>query len=109
MTRRADGTLVIALWNYVSPGESGVPTTISLRLPREAVSARVLRLDAEHGDAGGEYARMGSPRYPTSAQLHALISASALPPPEDLAIRNELAAVSLPPNGLATVEVTMRR
>ena len=109
VTRRTDGTLVIALWNYVSPGESGVPTTISLRLPHEAVSARVLRLDAEHGDAGGEYARMGSPRYPTSAQLHTLISASALPPPEDLAIRNELAMVSLPPNGLATVEVTMRR
>jgi xylan 1,4-beta-xylosidase len=69
----------------------------------------MLRLDAEHGDAGGEYARMGSPRYPTSAQLHALIGASALPPPEDLAIRNEHAMVSLPPNGLATVEVTMRR
>jgi xylan 1,4-beta-xylosidase len=109
VTRRTDGTLVIALWNYVSPRESGVPTTISLRLPHEAVSARVLRLDAEHGDAGGEYARMGSPRYPTSAQLHALISASALPPPEDLVIRNERTAVSLPPNGLATVEVTLKR
>jgi xylan 1,4-beta-xylosidase len=109
VTRRTDGALVIALWNYVAPGESGVPTTISLRLPHEAVSARVLRLDAEHGDAGGEYARMGSPRYPTSAQLHTLTSASALPPAEDLVIRNERAAVSLPPNGLATVEVTLKR
>ncbi|MDP9008789.1 MAG: glycosyl hydrolase family 39 [Pseudomonadota bacterium] len=109
VTQRADGTLVIALWNYAPPGENGVPTTISLRLPHAAVSARLLRLDADHGDAGGEYARMGSPQYPTAAQLHALTEASALPASEDLAIENERVSVSLPPNGLATVEVTLRR
>src|SRR6202040_878692 len=65
VTRRTDGTFVIALWNYASPGSSGPPTTMTLRLPRGAVSARVLRLDADHGDAGGEYVRMGSPKYPT--------------------------------------------
>jgi len=32
VTRRADGTLVIALWNYVAPGRSGAPITISLQL-----------------------------------------------------------------------------
>jgi len=109
VTRRADGTLVIALWNYAPPGESGLPTTISLRLPHDTVSARVLRLDADHGDAGAEYARMGSPQYPTPAQLNALINASALPAAEDLPIKNERVSVSLPPNGLATVEVILKR
>jgi xylan 1,4-beta-xylosidase len=109
VTRRTDGTLMIALWNYTPPGESGLPTTISLRLPHDTVSARVLRLDADHGDAGGEYARMGSPQYPTPAQLHALISASALPAAQDLPIKNERVSVSLPPNGLATVEVILKR
>jgi xylan 1,4-beta-xylosidase len=109
VTRRHDGTLVIALWNYASPGASGPPATMTLRLPGSAVSARVLRLDADHGDAEGEYARMGSPQYPTPAQLQALINAAALPAAEDLPIKDERVSVILPPHGLATVEVTLMR
>jgi xylan 1,4-beta-xylosidase len=109
VTRRADGTLVIALWNYASSGASGSPATMALRLPDSAVSARVLRLDADHGDAGGEYARMGSPQYPTPAQLQALIKAAALPAAEDLPINDRRVSVILPPQGLATVEVTLMR
>jgi xylan 1,4-beta-xylosidase len=108
VTRRTDGSLVIALWNYVSVGETGLPATIVLRLPHAALSARVLRLDADHGDAGGEYARMGSPQYPTPAQLDLLIKASALPAAEELAIVGDRVSVTLPPNGLATVEVMSR-
>jgi xylan 1,4-beta-xylosidase len=106
VTRRADGTFVIALWNYVAPGRSGGPTTISMRLPHvSARSARVLRLDADHGDVGGAYARMGSPTYPTRAQLDQLLEASALPPPEAAAIVDERLSIMLPAHGLATVEV----
>jgi xylan 1,4-beta-xylosidase len=108
ITRRTDGTLVIALWNYTPPRTGGLPTTMTLRLPDRAVSARVLRLDADHGDAGGEYARMGSPQYPTPAQLQTLISAAALPAAEELPIRDGRASVVLPPDGLATVEISMR-
>jgi len=106
VTRRPDGSLVIAVWNYVPPGHDALPTTIVLALPHEARTARVLRLDADHGDAGGAYIRMGSPQYPTRSQLDALINASALAAPEDLAIANERVSVTLPANGLATVEVT---
>jgi xylan 1,4-beta-xylosidase len=105
VTRRMDGSLVIALWNLVSPGQDASPATIVLALPREARAARVLRLDADHGDAGGAYARMGSPQYPTPAQLDALIKASALTAPESLAIVNQRVSVVLPADGLATVEV----
>jgi xylan 1,4-beta-xylosidase len=106
VTRRADGTLVIALWNYVAPGRSGGPSTISLRLPHVAArSARVLRLDADHGDAGGAYALMGSPTYPTPAQLKQLLEASALPPAEEAEIVGESLSITLPARGLATLEV----
>jgi xylan 1,4-beta-xylosidase len=108
VTRRADGSLVIALWNYLSPGQNGLPTTIVLSLPHEARSARVTRLDADHGDARSTYARMGSPQYPTHSQLDELITASALTAPEDLAIVNDRVSVTLPVNGLATVEVLLR-
>jgi xylan 1,4-beta-xylosidase len=106
VTRRADGTFVIALWNYVAPGRSGGPTRISLRLPHVAArSARVLRLDADHGDVGGAYALMGSPTYPTPAQLKQLLEASALPPAEEAEIVGERLSITLPARGLATVEV----
>jgi xylan 1,4-beta-xylosidase len=105
VTRRTDGSLVIALWNYVAPGQSALPTTIVLRLPQAVRAARVVRLDADHGDAGGAYAGMGSPQYPTPPQLDALINAAALTAPEDLAIVNQRVSVTLPADGLATVEV----
>jgi xylan 1,4-beta-xylosidase len=69
----------------------------------------VLRLDADHGDVASEYRRMGSPPYPTRAQLAELIKASALPPPQELAVVNERVSVTLPPNGLATVQFTPGR
>jgi len=107
VTRRADGTFVIALWNYVAPGRTGAPSTISLRLRDVAArSARVLRLDAEHGDVSGAYQRMGSPAYPTPEQLEQLVKASALPAPEELPIVDQRLSITLPAQGLATIEVS---
>jgi xylan 1,4-beta-xylosidase len=106
VTQRADGSFVIALWNYVPPGGSGAPITISLRFPHVAArSARVLRLDASHGDVGGAYRRMGLPTYPTPVQLEQLVKASTLPAPEEMPIVDERLSIMLPASGLATVEV----
>jgi xylan 1,4-beta-xylosidase len=105
ITRRADGSFVIALWNYVSPGENGPPITIVLRLPQDAQTVRLQRLDESHGDVRREYIRMGSPQYPTREQLEALRSGAALAAPEKLSIVNDQVSVTLPANGLATAEV----
>jgi xylan 1,4-beta-xylosidase len=106
VTRRADGTLVIALWNYVPPEQKGgAPITLSLKLPNDSRSAHLIRVDAEHGDIHAEYARMDSPPYPTREQLGALMVASALPPAEVLSVANQQVSVTLPPNGLAILEV----
>jgi xylan 1,4-beta-xylosidase len=106
VTRRADGSFVIALWNYVPPGGSGAPITMSLQLRHLAArSARVRRLDAESGDVSGAYRRMGSPTYPTPAQLQQLFKASTLPAPQEVPIVDDRLSIILPPHGLATVEV----
>jgi xylan 1,4-beta-xylosidase len=99
---------VIALWNYVSPGAEGAPITLALRFPDGARTIRLQRLDASHGDVRGEYAQMGSPQYPTREQLEALRSSSALGAPEELSIVNHQVSITLPPNGLATAEVSLR-
>ena len=106
VTRRSDGSLVIALWNYADPGRGGTPSTTSLHLQHiSARSARLLRLDADHGDVGGEYLRMGSPTYPTRAQLAQLIKSAQLPPAAAVPIRNNRLSVTLPPHGLAILEL----
>ncbi len=106
VTRRMDGSFVIALWNYVAPGRNGAPTTISLWLrDTGAHSAQVLRLDAENGDVSGAYQRMGAPAFPTPAQLEQLLRASALTAPEEVPIVDERLSITLPPKALATVEV----
>ena len=123
VTRRSDGAFVIALWNYVPPAEkgpsitgpsitdpsiAGPPITITLRLPPGARAVRLRRLDAAHGDVHREYARMGSPQYPTQGQLEVLKSGAALAPAEELPIVNERVSITLPPDGLATAEVLLR-
>ena len=107
VTRRTDGAFVIALWNYVFPGDNASPITIALRLPQDARTVRLQRLDESHGDVRGEYIRMGSPQYPTRGQLEALRSDAALAAPEELSIVNDQVSITLPANGLATVEVLL--
>jgi len=69
---------------------------------------RLRRLDATHGDARSEYARLGSPQYPTPQQLEALKAGAALAAAEELPIVNERVSITLPPDGLATAEVLLR-
>src|SRR5277367_6513045 len=74
VTRRKDGTLVIALWNLVEPGATGPDKGFHLDFrgvaPQAAIT--VSRVDAKHGDTLAAYKQMGSPRYPTRIQIKQL-------------------------------------
>ena len=70
-----------------------------------AHSAQILRLDADNGDVSGAYRNMGSPTYPTPAQLEQLLKASTLAEPQQVPIVDERISITLPPFGMATVEV----
>ncbi|HEX3603209.1 MAG TPA: hypothetical protein VHU43_03900 [Steroidobacteraceae bacterium] len=106
VTRRTDGTLVIALWNYVAPGVAGTSSEMVLRLPGlSARSAKITRLDADHGDVHSEYARLGSPLNPSRAQLDLLARAAVLPASSNAPIPEQRLSITLPPNGLDIVEI----
>jgi xylan 1,4-beta-xylosidase len=107
VTRRKDGTLVIAAWNYVAPGATGPEKTIDLDLKSVADGARatVRRVDAQHGDTLDAWKKMGSPSFPTLEQIEALRKASQIGPPEVHTIRGGRMALKLPSMGLAVVEV----
>ena len=106
-TRRADGAIVIALWNTPVIGGGGEPKEVVLQLNslKGRQRATVYRVDADHGSLLKTYASMGSPAYPTPAQILTLRQASQLPTPETFAIRNGQIALRLAPDALVLIEV----
>ncbi|HEX7917448.1 GH39 family glycosyl hydrolase [Rudaea sp.] len=115
-TRNKDGSLVLALWNYAPSGldqaadkadkAKSAPVTLTLKLRNsKATSAQVSRVDREHGDLRPAYEKMGSPRYPTPVQQKELRKAAELPAPESIAIKDGTLTITLPPQGLAVVEI----
>ena len=106
-TRRSDGTLVIAAWNLVEPRVDGKSKTIAIDLKGigENAHATIRRVDRSHGDTLDAWKKMGSPKNPTKAQIEALRKASETGPPEVRAIGRHRLILTLPPMGLAVVEI----
>jgi xylan 1,4-beta-xylosidase len=107
VTRRKDGTLVIALWNLVEPEASGPDKSFHFDFkgvaPQAAVTIR--RVDARHGDTLGAYKQMGSPRYPTQAQIKQLKQVAELGPPGTEKLNQDSLTITVPAKGLAVIEV----
>lgn len=66
------------------------------------------RVDDSHGNVLPVYARMGSPRYPTMAQVAEMNAATALPPPARERLDRGGLTLVLEPDALVLVTVTGR-
>ena len=106
LTRRGDGTLVLALWNLFPPGQSGPAKTETLQFKGvKARHAYISRVDDTHGDVLPAYEKMGSPAYPTAAQLQDLTKSAELAAPEKQALKSGELTITIPPDGLVVIEV----
>lgn len=106
LTRRKDGTLVLAVWNYAPPGESGSSKQITLQFKgTKAKHFLISRVDISHGDIHPAYEKMGSPTYPTQKQIHELQQAAELPAPEAGRVEHGQLTLTLPSHGLAVIEL----
>ncbi|MFY9979557.1 MAG: glycosyl hydrolase family 39, partial [Candidatus Sulfotelmatobacter sp.] len=109
LTRRNDGTLVLAVWNYAPPGQDASGTsakTFTLLLKgTNAQHAFISRVDHDHSDFRATYEKMGGPQYPTQAQIVQLRQAADLPPPEEQQITNSQLEITVPAHGLAVIEL----
>ena len=107
VTRRKDGALAIAAWNYVEPNGTGPTKTIALDLRGVADGARatIQRVDAAHGDTLAAWKKMDSPKYPTRMQIIALRKASQIGPPETRTVHGHELTLTLPPMGLAVIDI----
>jgi xylan 1,4-beta-xylosidase len=107
-TRRNDGSLVLAIWNYADIGGNSTARSVVLKLRHiEARSASVESLDREHGNVNVAYAQMGSPRYPTQIQLAELRTAAALPVPVERSLDGGMLNLEIPPDGLMLVTIAV--
>ena len=117
VTRRADGTLVLALWNYAPPvGDTASYTVgppkgvlkhfeVDLSSLPAGAKAMAWRLDETHGNVIATFDRMGRPAFPSRAQIRDLRAASAMAAPEQIALHGGKLGLDIPPQGLVVVEV----
>lgn len=107
VTRRIDGSLVIAIWNPVLPGQQGQSkeAEISIKGLTGSHQAMISRVDATHGSLFGVYDAMGRPTTPTLAQIERLREAAEIGSPEPQDIEGGQLRISLPPQGLALIEI----
>lgn len=107
-TRRADGSIVIAVWNLAaSAGANTEAKQITLQMDSLTGNHRasVYRLDADHGSLANAYVAMGSPVYPTQAQIKSLRKAAQLPSPELISISTARLTLDLAPEALLVIDI----
>ena len=107
VTRRKDGSLVIAAWNLVEPEATGPDKTLTFDVKGLSKNAKltIRRVDAQHGDTLDAWKKMGSPKYPTKAQIAELKKASEIGTPETSTLHNGQLTLTIPQKGLAVIEV----
>ena len=123
-TRRSDGGAAILIWNLIPATQGSVANGNPLaatggssksngqakhfRLKLNGVqghSITVSHVNSQVGTAIPKWQQMGSPKYPSQAQIEALRKASDPGPAEDVPIRDHKLTLTLPPMGLAVIEV----
>lgn len=119
-TKRDNGSIAIALWNLAEvsqangiPGSKrtrevvGTAKTFQVKLAGQARGqARATYVDQIRGAPYPAWRQMGSPQYPTFAQIQAIRKSAELASPEVIKINSagEL-SITLPPEGLALIEI----
>jgi xylan 1,4-beta-xylosidase len=106
LTKRKDGSLVIAVWNHAPPEHAGAPKTVTLHLQGGRYKhALVSTIDPDHGDVHTAYEKMRSPRYLSQEQIQQLKQAAEIPPAAKRNLRGGDLTLTLPSYGLAVIEV----
>ena len=118
-TRRSDGGVAIALWNYAPPFGTGATytpppanigpsKTFTVKVTGASPNARVQlwRLDADHGNVIKSFDAMGRPAFPTRDQITQLRAAGRPFPPQNLTLTKGALTITLPPQGLVVIRLS---
>ncbi|MDE1176438.1 MAG: glycosyl hydrolase family 39 [Edaphobacter sp.] len=117
-TRRDDGAIVLALWNYAPPDGTGAAyaappahrepeKTFALDITGAAPNAKatILRVDNEHGNVITAFDEMGRPAFPSRDQIVKLREAGKAAPAEHASLSKGRMTVQVPPQGLVLITI----
>jgi xylan 1,4-beta-xylosidase len=103
VTKRPDGALVVALWNYAEPDEQGHSVSFQLKVNGVKVSRyRMQLVDPDSGSGLHAWQNIGSPISPTLSQIQQLRQQSELSSMVEQKIE---APIVLRPQALAVLEL----
>lgn len=108
VTRNADGSLVIALWNLVPLDQKPHDCTIMLDIHNVVADAAVsvASVDETHGNVMPFFTKMGSPNSPTQKQVTELNRLSDPGPPEMRRLDHGRITLTLGSNALYLLKVS---
>jgi xylan 1,4-beta-xylosidase len=122
VTTQADGSIVVALWNYAPPygtgatytpppANAGPVKTVFLKVDSIAPngSALIWRLDADHGNVIKTFDAMGRPAFPSRDQIARLRLAGQPSPPQAITLRDGALKLTIPPQGLVVIKIECDR
>jgi xylan 1,4-beta-xylosidase len=101
VTRRKDGTLAIAVWTL---GASDRTVHLAFTHLGASAHATVRRVDREHSNTLAVYRAMGSPQYPSEAQI-AKMNAATVVTPKTVPLQGNRLDLQVPENGLVVVTI----
>jgi xylan 1,4-beta-xylosidase len=120
-SRRADGKVAVLVWNLAEAEQAaGIPGATATRKvtgtakrievaftgQRPGTTARVRFADQERGSPMPAWRRMGSPHYPSEAQLVELRRSAEIAPPVAMRLDTRgTISLDLPPEGVALIEL----
>jgi xylan 1,4-beta-xylosidase len=120
-TKRSDGSIAIALWNYAPPFGTGATYTpppadigpaktftVTLNGMPQNATVQIWRLDADHGNVIKTYDAMGRPAFPTREQIVQLRAAGKASPPQSATLKNGALTIAIPPQGLVMITLSAR-
>jgi xylan 1,4-beta-xylosidase len=103
VTQRADGQLVIALWNYAEPEENVPAKVFHLDVKGSSAKRYLMQfVDPDHGSALKAWQNAGSPVSPTLAQIAQIRQKSAMEPPDTHPISDP---ITIARQGLVVLEL----
>lgn len=107
VTKKKDGTVVLAAWNLAEPGVtvSAKSITLTFQGVKANAAVRISRVDHAHGDVLAAYDKMGQPVYPSREQLRQLRDVEQPAPSQLEHLHSGSLTLTIPAQGLAVVEV----
>jgi xylan 1,4-beta-xylosidase len=111
VTKAANGSLVIAVWNLVGPEPEALKraaartVTLAVQALPPSATATIQRVDDEHGNVLPIYAKMGKPQYPTPEQVKQMNEQTRLPTPEQTHLQSSNLTLTLEPNSLTLITI----